>query len=63
MSLLLQFASWLALGATALAPILFVAGQLSLPSAKWAMLLATIVWFATAPLWMGRPKGEKELVI
>jgi hypothetical protein len=63
MRLVLQIVSWVALAATAAAPVVFLAGSLSLPNTKWVMLLATIVWFATAPLWMDRPKGNKELVI
>jgi hypothetical protein len=63
MRLILQVISWVALVATALAPVLFLTGHLSLPNNKLAMLLATIVWFATAPLWMGRPKVDEELVI
>jgi hypothetical protein len=63
MRLVLQRVSWVALAATASAPVLFLAGQLSLPSTKWVMLLATIVWFATAPLWMDLPKSDGELVI
>ena len=58
MRLLLQIVSWSALAATAIAPILFAAGQLSLPRAKLLMLLAAIAWFATAPLWTGQPKVD-----
>ena len=61
MRMILQIASWLALAASALAPLLFVAEQLSLPQSKLAMLLAAIVWFSTAPLWMGRAKADDEL--
>jgi hypothetical protein len=63
MRLVFQLVSWVALAATALAPVLFLVGQLSLPRSKLVMLLATIVWFATVPLWMDRPKGDSELVI
>jgi hypothetical protein len=63
MRFLLQIVSWAALAATVLAPVLYVAGQVELPPTKLAMLLSTIVWFATAPFWMGRPKVEEELVI
>jgi hypothetical protein len=61
MRLTLQIVSWLALAATALAPLLFVAQQLSLPQTKLSMLVATIAWFATAPLWMGRAQADDEL--
>ncbi|MFN3159027.1 MAG: hypothetical protein ACE37I_06915 [Rubinisphaera brasiliensis] len=46
--------SFLGLGTTLLAAILFWAGMFDLPTAKIAMLAGTIVWFATCPLWMGR---------
>jgi hypothetical protein len=63
MRVLLQFVSWAALAVTALAPVLYVGGQVSLPRTQLIMLLATIAWFATTPFWMGRPKVNEELVI
>jgi hypothetical protein len=63
MRLVLQFVSWAALAATALAPVLFLVGQLSLPNTKLLLLVATLAWFATTPFWMGRPKVDDELVI
>jgi hypothetical protein len=63
MIVFLQIVSWSALAATAIAPILFAVGQLSLPYTKSLMLLAAIAWFSTAPFWMGKPKVEEELVI
>jgi hypothetical protein len=63
MRLLLQIVSWSALAATALAPVLYAAGQLQLPSTHLVMLLATIVWFGATPFWMDRPKVDEELVI
>ena len=63
MRLLLQIVSWAALAATALAPVLYAAGQVELSRTKLIMLLATIVWFATVPFWMDRPNVEEELVI
>ena len=59
----LQLVSWVALAATIVAPLLFFAGRISLDQTKSAMLVATIVWFAAVPFWMGRPKVEEELVI
>ena len=32
--------------------ILFLAGKMTLDTAKFVMLIATIVWFITAGLWM-----------
>jgi hypothetical protein len=63
MRTLLQFVSWAALVATITAPALFLLGRITLDQTKMAMLAATIAWFATAPLWMGRPKLEDEIVI
>ena len=63
MRLLLQIASWAALVVTALAPVLYMAGQVELPRTQLVMLLATIAWFATTPFWMGRPKVDEELLI
>jgi hypothetical protein len=63
MRFLLQIVSWAALAATALAPVLYAAGQISLESTNVILLLATIVWFAATPFWMGRPKVDERLVI
>ena len=63
MRLPLQIVSWTALAATALAPVLYVAGQVELPHLKLVMLLAAIAWFATAPFWIGRPKVDEELLV
>jgi hypothetical protein len=63
MRLLLQTVSWAALAATALAPVLYAAGQVTLPCTQLVMLLATIAWFAAVPFWMGRPKVDEELLI
>jgi hypothetical protein len=59
----LQIASWVALVAMFVAPVLFFAGRITLDQTKFAMLVATIVWFAAVPFWMGRPKVQEELVI
>jgi hypothetical protein len=42
----------LALAATIVPPLLFMFKLLPLDAVKWIMLGATVVWFATAPLWM-----------
>jgi hypothetical protein len=59
----LQIISWAALAATVAPPVLFLTGRITLDQSKLAMLVATIVWFAATPLWMGRPKMQEELVI
>ena len=63
MRLLLQIVSWAALATTVLAPVLYAAGHVELSPTKLVMLLATSVWFATAPFWMGRPKVDEDLLI
>lgn len=49
----------LALVAVVAAPLLFLARSISLDQAKWALLLATLVWFVTIPLAMRRTGGAK----
>jgi high-affinity nickel permease len=49
-----QAVSFVALGGVVLFPVLFAAGTLSLGAMKGALLAVTAVWFASAPLWMGR---------
>lgn len=46
--------SWLALAGTIAPAILYAGGQVTLDQTKMWMLVATVVWFAAAPLWMGR---------
>ena len=42
----------LALAGTILPPVLFLFKVMSEDPMKLIMLLSTVVWFATAPLWM-----------
>jgi len=64
MRLALQTISYVALVATILPSVLFLADRLTLDQAKWGMLAATVVWFAVAPCWIGRPRIEDdELVV
>jgi hypothetical protein len=51
---LAQTISWCAVLGTILPSLLYLFGQLELATVHWLMLLATIVWFAVTPLWMGR---------
>lgn len=46
--------SMLALVATVLPAFLYFAGRLTLDQTKLALGVAALVWFVTAPLWMGR---------
>ena len=47
-----QVVSLAALAGTILPPVLFFAGRMDLETMKWAMLVATVAWFAATPLWM-----------
>jgi hypothetical protein len=42
----------LALAATIVPPALFMFKLMPLDAVKWTMFGATVVWFATAPVWM-----------
>ena len=53
-----RLVSWLALAGTIVPPLLFVKDQITLDQSKLWMLVATVVWFASAPLWMDR-RAEK----
>ena len=57
---ILQIVSLLALIALTLPSVLFLAGRLELNMVKWLMLLATIVWFVTAALWMWKDNGDGQ---
>ena len=57
MRTLLIAISVLSLIALMLPSILFLAGSMSLDTAKWIMLLATVVWFAAATPWMWKQTG------
>lgn len=52
-----RIVSWLALAGTIGPALLYFTGRTPLDAAKGWMLLATIVWFATAPVWMERRRG------
>ena len=47
-----RLVSWLALGATIVPPMLFYVDRMTLDQMKLWMLIATVLWFATAPIWM-----------
>ncbi len=57
---ILQIISLLALIALTLPSVMFLAGRLKLDMVKWLMLLATIVWFVTAALWMWKDNGDGQ---
>lgn len=47
-----RLVSFLALAATVLLPLLFFADRIGLAAMKTDLLIAAIVWFLSAPLWM-----------
>lgn len=51
-----QIISWLSLVLLSAGPVLFYLEQIGLDACKSLMLAATVIWFATASLWMGRAK-------
>jgi hypothetical protein len=57
---ILQIISLLALIALTLPSVLFLADRLELDMVKWLMILATIVWFVTASLWMWKENGDGQ---
>jgi hypothetical protein len=52
MQSLAKFLGLLALAATIVPPALFMFKLMPLGTMQWIMLAATVVWFATAPVWM-----------
>lgn len=54
MRLMLQIISWIALAMTVLPSIVYFSGHLELERVKWLLILATVVWFAVTPFWMGK---------
>jgi len=56
MKKIMETISYLSLVLIVAAPSLFYAGAIDLEMNKMLMLLATIVWFASALCWMGREK-------
>jgi hypothetical protein len=54
---ILVIVSWLSLVVLMLPSILFLAGRMELTTAKWVMLAATVLWFATATPWMWKQTG------
>ncbi|MCC6681027.1 MAG: hypothetical protein IT445_09010 [Phycisphaeraceae bacterium] len=55
MKLIAQVISWLALVALMLPSLLFLFGAMdNLDAVKLIMLIATVIWFVAAALWIGR---------
>jgi hypothetical protein len=60
MQLILKLLSYLALAALFAAPVLYFTGSLAKPPMQATMLIATLLWFATAPFWMGRKETDSS---
>lgn len=54
---LLIIVAVLSLALLMLPSILFLAGRMQLDTAKWLMLAATVIWFATATPWLWKRTG------
>ena len=49
-----KLVSLVALAATIVPSLLYVAGMIGHEPVKWLALLGTIVWFIATPMWVGR---------
>jgi len=58
MKILLKILSFIGLIMTLVPSFLVFNGTISLDMNKWLMLLGTILWFVTAPLWMNKKAAE-----
>jgi len=47
-----KIGSWISLAALIAPALLFLTGRMALDRVKLVMLIATIIWFILAPLWM-----------
>jgi hypothetical protein len=59
MRLIAKIAALISLLLLTLPSVFYLAGQVSLDRVKWLMILATIVWFASASYWMW-PRAENS---
>lgn len=57
---ILRIVSILSLIALIVPSVLFLAGRMELDTAKWLMVLATVVWFVTATPVMWREPTDAE---
>ena len=58
MVLVAKLISWISLVALIAPAILFLAGHMELDQVKLIMLIATVVWFVSTPLWMWKEKTQ-----
>lgn len=54
MRILAQIISWISLVGVIAPSCLYLAGSMTLDSVKLWMLVFTILWFVTVPIWMDR---------
>ena len=54
MVLVVKLISWISLVAVIAPSVLFLAGRMELGQVKSIMLIATVIWFVTAAMWMWR---------
>jgi hypothetical protein len=55
-----QLISLIALVATIVPALMYMAGSIDLPAVKTTMFIATVVWFIATPLWMDRRTASPE---
>ena len=58
MKIVLMITSYIALILLIAAPIGVYLGKVEHDKSNWLMLVATIVWFATAPFWMNQKEKD-----
>lgn len=59
MKMIAQILSWISLVMLMVPSVLYLAGKMSsLDQVKWVMLLATILWFISTPIWMWEEQGK-----
>ena len=57
---ILKIISYLCLLAVVLAPILFYSDTLTESQMKMVLLVATVIWFASAATWINKDEPETE---
>jgi hypothetical protein len=58
MVLVTKLISWISLIVLIAPSILFLGGKMELDQVKLIMLMATIVWFVSTPIWMWKEKTQ-----
>jgi sensor domain CHASE-containing protein len=56
---IIQIVSWISLAGAIAPSLMYLAGVVDLDQSKRLLMAATIGWFVTAPLWIGRD-GQKD---